>query len=421
MKIAVIGAGIVGVTTAHELAAAGHDVQVFERHGSVAAEASFANTGVLGCLQPSPGAGAAVWPRAPISRLGWAWQAWRCGRPVEREQHQIALHQWAKASRERVAYWRQTLDLPLPMRQGFLLLAHSARQQRELEALALTLEKAGEASRWLSPEQTHEVDAGLHTSPHLRGALLLGQTCVANARQYTHLIRGHAVDLGAQFSFNQVIEHISPGAQVELRCVPTALQGSGSWPPRPGATPSASTQRFDAVVVCTATDPDGLLRRLGLRLPLLTRQSCAVTMPLRALEAMPDLGPRAGITDLQRQVTITRLDQRLRVTSARSFRPGRSAPPAAHIKSLFEALDAWYPGAGRVTQAQQWHGYHAHFPDGLPAIGPSAAPGVWLNMGHGLNGWALAAGGARLLSEWLSAGASKRPDGAHLFDPTRWA
>ena len=47
MRIAVVGAGIIGVTTAYELAADGHEVTVFERHGSIAAETSFANAGII--------------------------------------------------------------------------------------------------------------------------------------------------------------------------------------------------------------------------------------------------------------------------------------------------------------------------------------------------------------------------------------
>jgi len=47
MKVAVIGAGVVGITTAYELAVQGHEVKVFERNSSVAQECSFANAGVI--------------------------------------------------------------------------------------------------------------------------------------------------------------------------------------------------------------------------------------------------------------------------------------------------------------------------------------------------------------------------------------
>jgi D-amino-acid dehydrogenase len=48
LKIAVIGAGVIGVTSAYELAAAGHDVSVFESRGTIACEASFAPAGMDG-------------------------------------------------------------------------------------------------------------------------------------------------------------------------------------------------------------------------------------------------------------------------------------------------------------------------------------------------------------------------------------
>jgi D-amino-acid dehydrogenase len=88
MKIAVIGAGIVGVTTAYELAVDGHDVTVFERRGAAAEEASFANAGVISpsclALWAAPamprrvvrnllGRHAAVKLTFPLSRADMAW------------------------------------------------------------------------------------------------------------------------------------------------------------------------------------------------------------------------------------------------------------------------------------------------------------------------------------------------------------
>ena len=55
MKIAIVGAGIIGVTTAYELTADGHEVTVFERHGAAALETSFANAGVVAPATSRPG------------------------------------------------------------------------------------------------------------------------------------------------------------------------------------------------------------------------------------------------------------------------------------------------------------------------------------------------------------------------------
>ena len=100
MRVAIVGAGIVGVTSAFELASDGHQVTVFERRGSVAEEASFANAGVVapGYIAPraAPGMPAKVlmgllsrhapvhlaWPTA-AGQLGWMWRWWRaCQAPV---------------------------------------------------------------------------------------------------------------------------------------------------------------------------------------------------------------------------------------------------------------------------------------------------------------------------------------------------
>ena len=71
MRIAVIGAGVVGVTTAHELAADGHAVTVFDRHGSVAAEASYANAGLVAPGYVSPWAAPGM-ARKVLGHLGRA-------------------------------------------------------------------------------------------------------------------------------------------------------------------------------------------------------------------------------------------------------------------------------------------------------------------------------------------------------------
>ncbi|MBY0235116.1 MAG: FAD-dependent oxidoreductase, partial [Burkholderiaceae bacterium] len=74
MRIAIIGAGIAGVTTAFELSARGHQVTVFDRCGSVAAEGSFANAGIVAPALALPWA-TPGWPSLGAGRsFGWQWQ-----------------------------------------------------------------------------------------------------------------------------------------------------------------------------------------------------------------------------------------------------------------------------------------------------------------------------------------------------------
>jgi D-amino-acid dehydrogenase len=67
--------------------------------------------------------------------------------------------------------------------------------------------------------------------------------------------------------------------------------------------------------------------------------------------------------------------------------------------TLDKVLDDWFPGVTRRSQAQRWKGARPMLPDGPPVLGPSGAEGVWLNLGHGGSGWALACGSAKLVAD----------------------
>ena len=69
------------------------------------------------------------------------------------------------------------------------------------------------------------------------------------------------------------------------------------------------------------------------------------------------------------------------------------------MATLYKLLDDCFPGCAQMSKLQQWKGARPTLPDGLPLVGASAAGGVWLNLGHGGSGWALACGSARLLAD----------------------
>jgi D-amino-acid dehydrogenase len=95
-----------------------------------------------------------------------------------------------------------------------------------------------------------------------------------------------------------------------------------------------------------------------------------------------------------------------------------SALDARTVERLYQVLDDWFPGVAHRGHAQRWKGARPMLPDGLPVVGASGAPGVWLNLGHGASGWTLACGSARLLADAL-AGRAPAFDGADALGAAR--
>jgi D-amino-acid dehydrogenase len=416
MRVAIIGAGIIGVTTAYELGVDGHEVTVFERGGGVAAETSFANAGVVapGYVGPwaAPGMPAKVlgqlFGRHAAGRLGgapdaatlaWLWRWWRACKPATHAANRRRMHGLAAYSFERLQGLRHQLQLDYERAQGYLVLLRSARELAAAQAGLKLLGELGVAHRVLDKAQCLAVEPGLSPDTALQAGIHLAQDEVGNCRQFAHLLRGEAQRLGVRFRFNTTVRGIEPGAPAQL-----LHQAS---PPDGEALPSLKKSQverepFDAIIVCAAMGSAGLLRPLGLKLPLAPVYGYSITAPLRQLEAHPDLGPRAALMDERYKVAISRIGQRVRVAGSAELGGDPAAFNDKAIATLHKVLHDWFPGAAQTAQAQRWKGARPMLPDGPPVLGGSGAAGVWLNLGHGSSGWALACGSARVLADQLA-------------------
>jgi D-amino-acid dehydrogenase len=105
--------------------------------------------------------------------------------------------------------------------------------------------------------------------------------------------------------------------------------------------------------------------------------------------------------DERYKVAISRLGQRIRVSGLAELGGSLDHIAAAPLQTLYRTLDDWFPGAASTREAQHWKGARPMLPDGPPVLGASGAPGVWLNLGHGSSGWALACGSACVLAEQI--------------------
>lgn len=435
MQVAVIGAGIVGVTTAYELALDGHEVTVYERHGSVAAEASFANAGIVASSYIAPAAAPGLRSKAlralfdrhaPMhfnarvspSALSWMWKWWRACGHQDYAERRSALQHLALFSRQRLNDITHQLQLDYERSEGLVVLLRTPRDFALAQPGLALLAEAGIKHHVLDASQCLAAEPGLHRDTALHAGIYLPDDEVGNCRQFAHLLRGEAQALGVRFRFHAEVERIVAGPPVQLTVRGASTFDSQPFstlvdPTRTGFAPTLpepmeqAAHSADAVVMCTAIDSAALLAPLGLRLPLASVYGYSITAPMRRVEQDPDRGPRSAVMDEHYKVAISRLGSRVRVAGGIEF----GGPPAKHhraaLDTLYKALNDWYPGVAQFSQAQRWKGARPMLPDGLPLLGPSGIPGIWLNIGHGSSGWTLACGSARTLADFL---ASRTPE-----------
>ncbi len=400
VRVAVIGAGIVGVTTAYELALQGHQVVVFERHSGVAAGGSFADAGLLAPGLVFPGL-AAPWSRRSVAgselhlgasgalaRLPWKWRVWRAARPAVFHANHRALLELASLSRQRLHQLSTALRLDYEQASGCLVLLRSAQELRAAQAAMPLWQACGLAPTVLDATGTRALEPGLRADTVLHAALHWPLDGAGNCRQFAQLLRAEAQRLGARFAFQQDVRRLRPGTTPGLELA------------------SGQRESCEAVVVCAGAAAAPLLRPLGVKLPLATAYSHSLTAPLRHVDGLPDPAPRAAVVDGQAQICITRLGNRLRVAGTGAAGSAGTPPDEAAMKRLYRALDDWFPGAARQGQAQHWRGTRPVLPDGPPLLGSSGADGIWLNVGHGEHGWMLACGAAQVLAEQLAGRAA---------------
>ena len=403
MKIAIVGAGIIGVTTAYELAADGHEVTVFERRGAAAEETSFANAGLVapGYVTPwaAPGMpgkvlGYLLSRHAPVKlgmplsgrELAWMWKWWRACKLESYTANRARMQRLAFYSRQRLHQITADLKLEYDRSDGYMVLLRSERD-RELTRPGLqVLRDAGVSFREIGPDEARKIEPALNPDTDFAGAIHLSDDEVGNCRQFALLLKDEARHLGADFEFSTTVASIGRTPSPTLSIV-------GEAAPR----------TYDAIVMCAGLDSAALLRPLGLKVPMIAVHGYSVSAHIRE----PLNAPRSAVMDERYKVAISRLGQRVRVAGSAELGGAVGALRAGSLQTLYKVLHDWFPGAAQLSSGvQEWKGARPMLPDGPPILGASGLPGVWLNLGHGSSGWALSCGSARALADLMAGRAA---------------
>jgi D-amino-acid dehydrogenase len=406
MKIAVIGAGIIGITTAYELAVDGHEVTVFERRGAAAEETSFANAGVVapGSVTPWAAPGmpgkvlgnlfsrhAAVKLSLPLSGgdVAWMWKWWRACKLETYLANRARLQRLAFYSRERLHHLTTELQLEYDRSDGYTVLLRSDKDSRMVEPGLQVLRDAGVAFSEIDADGVRKIEPALNPDTEFLGGIHLPNDEVANCRQFALLLKDVARGLGVNFEFNTTVAQLN---QVQAASVLIAGEGT----PR----------QFDRVVMCAGLASATLLRPLGLKIPMAAVYGYSISAPIReAINA-----PRSALMDERYKVAISRLGNRVRVAGSAEIGGSLAKHRASSVQTLYKVLHDWFPGAAQNANTgasvQLWKGARPMLPDGPPIIGDSGIPGLWLNLGHGSSGWALSCGSARALADLMAGKAA---------------
>ena len=410
MKIAVIGAGIIGITTAYELAVDGHEVTVFERRGAAAEETSFANAGVVAPSSVTPWAApgmpgkvlsnllnrhAAVKLSLPLSGndLAWMWKWWCACKLETYLTNRARLQRLAFYSQSRLHQLTTDLRLDYDRAEGYTVLLRSEKDRRMVQPGLQVLRDAGVAFSEINAEAVRKIEPAINPDTEFLGGIHLPNDEVANCRQFALLLKDVARSLGVTFHFNTTVSKLnfSPTASVLI---------AGEAQPR----------SFDQVVMCAGLASGTLLKPLGLKIPMAAVYGYSISAPIReALNA-----PRSALMDERYKVAISRLGNRVRVAGSAEIGGSLVSRRASSIQTLYKVLHDWFPGAAKTSNngattganVQVWKGARPMLPDGPPLIGGSGIPGLWLNLGHGSSGWALSCGSARALADVMAGRAA---------------
>ena len=402
MKIAVVGAGIIGITTAYELAVDGHEVTVFERRSAAAEETSFANAGVVAPGSVTPWAAPGMPGKVLGSLLGrhafvklslpltgndlaWMWKWWRACKLETYLANRARLQRLAFYSSERLHHLTAELQLEYDRSDGYTLLLRSEKDSRMVQPGLQVLRDAGVAFSEINADAVRKIEPAINPDTEFLGGVHLPNDEVANCRQFALLLKDVARNLGVRFEFNTTVAQLD-----RLQAANLLIAGENT--PR----------QFDRVVMCAGLASAALLKPLGLKIPMAAVYGYSISAPIReALNA-----PRSALMDERYKVAISRLGNRVRVAGSAEIGGSLTKHRASSIQTLYKVLHDWFPGAAQNANTgasvQLWKGARPMLPDGPPLIGDSGVPGLWLNFGHGSCGWALSCGSSRALADLIS-------------------
>jgi D-amino-acid dehydrogenase len=396
VRILVLGAGVIGVTTAWYLVQAGHEVTVVDRGAEPASETSFANGGQISAGHAEPWAKPEVVPKifrwlgredAPLlfrARADWAQWRWGLGFlreciPGRFERNVQALSGLATYSRDCLRALRSETRIQYDaLTRGILHFCTDERDFKALQHHARQMLALGIRRDVKTREECLALEPALRQS-EVAGGIYTAEDESGDAHAFTVELARLCREKGVAFKTGVNVESIrAAGDRVE------------------GIRPEG---KADAYVVALGSYSPLLLRPLGIHVPVYPLKGYSVTLPLAEGERA---APTVSLTDEAHKIVISRLGNRLRAAGTAELTGYDRNVNERRCTALLERVRQLFPALAKIEPSHRWAGLRPATPSNIPCIGSTRLKNLYLNTGHGTLGWTLACGSAALLADLIS-------------------
>jgi len=413
-QIAVIGAGITGITTAYALNEKGYDVTVIDRQRYAAMETSFANGGQLSASN------AEVWnswatvlkgikwmltPDAPLlmnPKPSWHKYSWMAeflanipnykANTVETTRLAIKARDYMFdiARREGVDFNHET--------RGIL---HIYRDKASYDAAAEVSKlyaQGGLERRPVTLEEIRAIEPTLHGSYY--GGFYTPSDSTGDIHKFTFGLAEVCRRKGVRFINEAAVNRVThTGKGKDGTGVEIALTVS---PDAEDAKSVSETLTFDAVVVCAGIGSRAIAAGLGDRVNVYPVKGYSITVMLDDEQSQAS-APWVSLLDDKTKIVTSRLGKdRFRVAGTAEFNGENRDIRADRIRPLTDWVRKLFPGVS-TERAVPWAGLRPMMPDMMPRVAAGSKAGVFYNTGHGHLGWTLSCATAQIIAEKVEA------------------
>ena len=404
-SIAVIGAGITGITTAYALVRRGFDVTVFDRQPYAAMETSFANGGQLSASN------AAVWNRwgTVLKGMKWmlsrdapllmhpaptwhkmSWMAEFLAAIPHYERNTVETVRLAIAAREHLSQWarEEAIDFDR-LDRGILHVFEDEKEFRSAHEVTALLGKGGLIRERVSPGEIRAIDPTL--PGHYLGGYYTPSDFTGDVHKYSVGLAEAVRRRGGKLRFDTRIEALATRGNGAVDI--TFASGTEPY--------GTETERFGSVVVCAGVGSRAIGAALGDRVNVYPVKGYSITVLLND-EDSRRAAPTVSLLDEAAKIVTSRLGDRFRIAGTAEFAGENRDIRADRVRPLIDWCRHNFPGVS-TEHVVPWAGLRPMLPDMLPRVGRGNAPGVYYNTGHGHLGWTLSAATADAIAATVQA------------------